>query len=230
MRFLVFSFFISSLFLAAPVSASKCDLLIDPGHGGSDIGTRHLQIIEKDLTLQYAKTLKKILSEQQNLTAILSRQGDTFISPADRSSIGKLSACRLFVSLHFNSHLDEQASGIEIYYHQAGYQQRKTQMGHADFLEIVQELKQKAYDQRSKSFAQFLSQNLGGDLGPIRVSRQTLGALQNQTRPAVLIELGYLSNPSDRQKILNPQYQGHIMERLASVLSSYLSQHPSVKN
>ncbi len=156
-------------------------VVLDPGHGGKDSITRGAGILEKDLVLRIATAIKAYL-EERGINVILTRDNDTFISIDDRTDFKG----DVFISLHCNSVADsigpsvrEMIKGLEIYTDKS--------MTSGRLVEKSRKL--------SKNFLLGLS-NLGGL--PIRAAKQKqLAVLRENKCPAVLIELGYLSNKED---------------------------------
>ncbi|MBW2648994.1 MAG: N-acetylmuramoyl-L-alanine amidase, partial [Deltaproteobacteria bacterium] len=106
------------MLLIFPVSAgaAKYVVVIDPGHGGSDMGvTLSRSVHEKDVTLAVARLVKKSLSGVNNIRIRLTRLDDRDVSMANRKKLVERSNADLFISLHVNAGFGQNAEGYEIY-------------------------------------------------------------------------------------------------------------------
>lgn len=175
------------------------DLIIalDAGHGGNDGGTYSGDILEKDITLAVTEYMKELL-EQRGATVIMTRTTDEYISLDERANMANQSAAELFVSIHCNSYEDDASiKGLECYY------------------------------QKDSAEGKKLAENITGAL-EVRGSIESRGAkpenyyvLKHTRIPAVLIELGYLSNRSECQQLVSEEYQQKLAEELVeSILQS----------
>lgn len=90
-------------------------VVIDPGHGGADPGTHSFGLTEKELTLDLAKRLEKVL-QSKGLSTELTRRSDVFVELEDRAAKANATPRTIFVSLHFNGHTDRSISGTETLY------------------------------------------------------------------------------------------------------------------
>lgn len=90
-------------------------VVIDPGHGGKDPGSSAFGLVEKNLTLDLAKRIKRIL-ESKGISAVLTRDGDEFIELEDRAALANSTPGSIFISVHFNGHGDRSISGTETLY------------------------------------------------------------------------------------------------------------------
>ena len=182
---------------AAPIAStadyvSKFCVIIDAGHGGSDGGTVSGKIIEKDINLSVALKLKTIL-EDNNIKVVLTRSSDKNISLAQRTSIANESNADFFISLHCNYYEDDaQIAGLECYYNSP------------DATE-------------SKAYAESIihAVSLSNDVKTRYAKTENYYVLRNTQIPAVLVEMGFLSNYSESQKLLSDDYQEILAQRMA---------------
>lgn len=176
--------------------ANKKLIVIDAGHGGHDVGATHGFHSEKEITSKIAKKIKS-LNTNDNVEIILLRNDDEFKSLADRvDAINNLNA-DLVLSLHVNKNPNETASGIEAFVSEenAKYEDSKA---HAE--ELVSILSTEKIKSRGVKMAPFM-------------------VLKKSNTAAVALELGFLSNTSDREYLTSDLGQNEI----ASKISSYLS-------
>jgi len=106
---------LGSWIAAASATEAFTHVVIDPGHGGKDPGSSAFGLVEKDLTLDLARRIKKIL-ESKGITTLLTRDSDVFIALEDRAALANSNPGSIFISLHFNGHGDRSISGTETLY------------------------------------------------------------------------------------------------------------------
>ncbi len=211
------------LLSAPPVSFPPTNrvIVIDPGHGGSNLGTRSILDgrFEKEFTLDWAKRLAPLL-ETNGWTVFLTRTNDTDVSLSNRVAFAEAHHADLFVSLHFNSAApDEGKAGLETYcLTPAGIPSTLTR-GYADLWSET--FPNNRFDAENLQFAARLHRALlradGEDDRGIRRAR-FMGVLVGQKRPAVLIEGGYLSNPHEAAKIEDAEFRQKLADAVASAL------------
>lgn len=196
-------------------------LVIDPGHGGENLGARARvpNFLEKEMTLDWARRIERLLAGSAWRVA-LTRTTDADVSLQDRVAFADRAQADLFISLHFNSMPNGAAeAGIETYC--------LTPQGMASHLLREYE------DDQTKAHAnnQFDAENLllacdlhrallkktgARDRGVRRARFMTV--LREQNRPAVLLEGGYLSNPEEARAIGSAQYRQKLAEAVAEAL------------
>jgi N-acetylmuramoyl-L-alanine amidase len=198
-------------------------IVIDPGHGGSNHGTRSpvLPLIEKDLTLDWARRLGPLL-QQQGWQVILTRTNDVDLSLAERVHVSERWGAHLFVSLHFNSAypLTEHA-GIETFCLTPTGMPSTLTRNYED--DLAHSLPNNQHDHDNLHFAfRFHHALVQDSKAPDRGVRRArfMGVLRNQKCPAVLIEAGYLSNPDEAQLIATPEYRQRLAESVARALAN----------
>jgi N-acetylmuramoyl-L-alanine amidase len=193
-------------------------IVIDPGHGGSDTGTRSLAppAVEKHYTLDWALRLRPLL-EARGWKVILTRMSDFDVSLLDRVNIAERAGAALFLSLHFNSGAsNRELAGIETYCLTPTGMPSHLVRGYED--DLRQTFPNNAYDEENLMLAVRLHRSLlrhtgAADRGLRRA--RFMGVLRGQDRPAVLIEAGYLSNPHEARKISTAEYRQLLAEAVA---------------
>src|SRR5215475_15787675 len=90
-------------------------VVLDPGHGGQDSGAMCGGVMEKDLTLDVARRVDRLL-DSQGIATLMTRLGDTYVSLADRAAVGNRVKDSIFISIHFNEDNKPVATGVETYY------------------------------------------------------------------------------------------------------------------
>ncbi len=196
-------------------------IVIDPGHGGTDPGTVANGQYEKTWTLSVATALAKELRDR-GWPVELTRETDVFVPLSDRSTLANQKKRLAFVSLHFNAGGPE-ASGIETYY---AWPRHPEAMARLDAL-LSTPQDQMLVDDRARLLAEALqlrtcqatgAKNRGVHNDPSHsVTRRTIC-------PAVLIELGFLSNPAECRAIQTTAYREKMVQGLANGLEYWLQQ------
>jgi N-acetylmuramoyl-L-alanine amidase len=201
----------------APSVPSR-SIVIDPGHGGRDVGTRSVfdGTYEKEYTLDWALRLGRLLTAK-GWTVHLTRTNDAFVSLSDRVGSAEKTQAALFLSLHFNSGLpNKELAGLETYcMTPAGVPSSLVRNFEDDPRQVYPN---NTFDDQNLQFALGLHRALLQAAGaPDRGVRRArfMGVLRAQNRPAVLIEAGYLTNPGEARKIASPAYRQTLAEALA---------------
>ena len=184
---------------------TKRSIFLDPGHGGSDPGAVSGGVREKDLTLSvYNKVSSKLAS--LGYTVLTSRNVDKDVDLVERAEQANNVNADMLLSIHFNAGGRGVARGIETYYYQSQADRvpkiNKENHNNAERLE------------RSRKLANKVQQNLlyqtgANDRG---VKRASFTVLRETSIPSILVELGFIDNPEERNKIKTNEYQ----ERLAN--------------
>jgi N-acetylmuramoyl-L-alanine amidase len=197
-------------------------IVIDPGHGGSNVGTHSVLDgrFEKEFTLDLAKRLKPLL-ESEGWTVYLTRDSDVFVTNSDRYVFANERQADVFISLHFNSAApDTTQAGLETYcLPPVGTPSSISRGNYSD--PWTQSFPNNSFDAQNLRLAVRIHTNLLHAMGmPDRGVRRArfLTVLQGQLRPAILIEAGYLSNPHEASLIENNNYRQKLAETLAAAL------------
>lgn len=167
-------------------------IVIDPGHGGKDPGATGGGVQEKAVVLNVSKKIAAFL-EAKGCTVMLTRETDVFIELSDRARMANAAKADLFVSIHCNSvGSNARVSGMEVYhYTRASEAAKRAARVIYDHLLPVCGLR-------------------GRGIKP-----QDFAVLRETAMPAVLVELGFISNPSDCRKLINFAWQERAAEAIA---------------
>ena len=200
-----------------PVKLGMKTIMIDAGHGGSDPGAINGAHKEKVYTLQIAKRLQTQL-EKLGFRVIMTRTGDTYPTLQERAALCKKYKPDLFLSIHCNSSTNKTPAGIETY--------RAVPVGGTETKgSKVKTEKQSAneFDANNSRLAYEIQKGmLAATGGTDRGTRhQAIYVTGNATCPAVLVEVGYLSNEAEVRKIASPDYQNKIVSGILAGLAGY---------
>ncbi len=196
-------------------------IVLDPGHGGSNLGTRSATDgrYEKDFTLDWARRLTPLL-EQNGWRVFLTRTNDAEMSLLERTEFADACEADLFLSLHFNaSGGSSEPAGVESYCLTPTGMPSSVTRGYADDVRAV--YPNNAFDAANLLYAVRLQRAMltvsgTADRGVRRARYQSV--LCGQNRPAVLIEGGYLSNPAEARRVADPAYRQKLAEAIANAL------------
>ncbi|MCQ8259932.1 GBS Bsp-like repeat-containing protein [Streptococcus suis] len=185
---------------------------LDPGHGGIDSGASYGGVHEKNLALSVANKLKDTLL-QRGINVLMTRNADYNVDfLTERSRMANESNADLFVSIHFNASGAgvTTAKGIETYWYQPydAYPSKINQAKHADPVRLAE----------SEILANKVQSNLISETGAVDrgILRRTFAVLRETAIPAILVELGYMDNPSELQTIKQSSYHDKLAAGLAN--------------
>ncbi|WP_455446283.1 GBS Bsp-like repeat-containing protein [Streptococcus salivarius] len=194
---------------------------LDAGHGGYDPGASYFGISEKSLTLAIQSRVKAKL-EAEGYQVVTTRTNDTYVDLTDRSRAANASESDIFVSIHINASGSSVAQGIETYYYQpyAEYPSRINATYHANPTRLSM----------SDTLANAIQSSLINATGTQNqgVKRQTFAVLRETTAPAVLLELGFLSNPQEAARLNTSAYQETLANAIVAGIKSYYEKESKV--
>ena len=192
-------------------------IFLDPGHGGRDPGAFYYNIAEKDLNMQIYKKLRKEL-EGLGYTVLTSRESDVYVDfVTERSKMVNKTNSDMFISIHFNatSSSASNISGIQTYsYEQNPDYPTKINSQWHNHPDRISESNRLAAAIHSSLLAETGAKNAGLLHGSFAVLRET-------NKPAVLLELGYMSNFDENQRIRNDAYQNKLVKGIVKGIQQY---------
>jgi N-acetylmuramoyl-L-alanine amidase len=216
-------------------------IVIDPGHGGHDTGTIGPSgLMEKDLCLDVALRLGKIIQQRlPSAEVVFTRNDDTFIPLERRTEIANEAKADLFVSVHANSSQDHQARGIETYYlnftgssdamEVASRENALSENGVHDLQDIVAKIARNEKIEESRDLATMIQDSLSKRMENINRGERNRGVrkapfvvLIGADMPSVLAEISFLSNPSDEKWLKNPENRQRVADGLYHGIETYL--------
>jgi N-acetylmuramoyl-L-alanine amidase len=223
----------------APALPLKRTIVIDAGHGGHDPGARGAQGFEKEVNLAAAQALKERLERSGRYRVVLTRDEDVYIALADRVRIAQRSGADLFISLHSDSGPNPEVRGASVYTLSDKASLRATRFvsrddwymkasltGDRSVRDILFDLTQRATKNRSASFAETLVSHIEGRAPLLRRSHRDAGfmVLLAPEVPAVLLEMGFVSNPEDEAMLRDPAQRGQLMAAVADSIDDYFNE------
>jgi N-acetylmuramoyl-L-alanine amidase len=224
-------------FTVAPRSSIRT-IVIDPGHGGEDSGVKGPGgSLEKNVVLAIARRVKATIESRLGIRVLLTRDDDGPVDADGRAAIANNNKADLLISLHANGSPRPDTKGTWIYYlslDRAGEDAlRQSQVdrevlpvyggGSREFALVSWELAQAAHVQSSAAFAGLMDKKLreSANLQTVSVDKAGLRALAGANMPAVLIELGYLSNGDEEKRLGSSDFQSNIAQATAEAVIAF---------
>ena len=194
-------------------------VVLDPGHGGQDSGAMCGGVLEKDLSLDVARRIDRLLNSE-GIATLMTRVGDTYVSLADRAAFANRARKPIFVSIHFNEDNQPVASGVETYY--AAHQITPGSFL-ASWLPFVWRPFSDSANPESQNLAGLIQEALVARTRSIDRGTQArqFFVIANVTSPAVLIEGGFLTNKEDISKLATEDYRDQIAAAVADGILRY---------
>jgi N-acetylmuramoyl-L-alanine amidase len=238
--------------VAAPAADANGDprplVVLDPGHGGIDTGTRAPSgELEKDIVLSFAQLLRQRLEKSGKLRVMMTRSDDTFIELAERVHIARNAGASLFVSIHadFLARREGDAEGATIYTlsetatdseaaHLAEKENRADVIAGVDLKTEPDDVAGILIDlaqRETKSYSLQFAHKLIGQLhGVARLHKNPLKSagfrvLRAPDIPSALIELGYVSNKQDLQSLMSDAWRTKTADAVAQAIEVYFTTH-----
>lgn len=175
-------------------------VVLDAGHGGNDGGTYYRNVIEKDVNLAVTMCLKDAL-EEKDVEVVLTRSTDEYLSLEERTVIANRTSADLFISIHCNYYENSPSvDGIDCYYYP------KSEEGELCADKIVEALEENGgFEVRGAKAEEFY-------------------VTENTNMTALLVEVGFLSNPTDRKNLTNVSYQEMLAEEMAKGILAFFEE------
>jgi N-acetylmuramoyl-L-alanine amidase len=232
-------------FLSAPVKPIKTALplkkviVIDAGHGGKDPGARGKAGNEKDVTLAAARALKSQLLKTGRYKVVMTRDTDVYVDHGVRVQIARRADADLFISLHADSGSDAGLRGASVYTLADRATGRSAKFVSKDdwFMQaggpadngvstILLDLTQRMTRNRSATFAEVLLTRVSDHQPLLRRSHREAGlaVLLAPDVPAVLLEMGFITNADDEAVLRDPDRRTRLMGGVADAIDDYFGQ------
>jgi N-acetylmuramoyl-L-alanine amidase len=229
-----------SVSLARQLGLNVKRIVIDPGHGGKDPGCFfNGGIKEKDLVLTLAKILAQKVEEELDCEVLLTREKDVFIPLEKRIAFANMHKADLFVSLHINAHRQADVHGLETYFLNMATDERAvlvaarenatSEKSISDLQTILNDLMLNTKISESSKLAYEVQKGIMGNVGKKYDDVKDLGVKQapfyvliGAEMPAVLVETGFVTNPSERKRLLSKKYLEVMADGIVAGLEGYI--------
>lgn len=222
-------------------------ICIDAGHGGNDMGSVGKSgLLEKDVTLKISQKLKHIIEGRLGLRVVMTRGKDSEVSLNSRVAIANNQKAQLFVSIHINSSYRKSARGTATYYvslkatDQESYElaqkenrsdnQTEEPVENDALKMILWNMAQTDYIRESSKLAESIqnecnslmnTRNRGVKQAPFRV-------LMRAAMPAVLVEVAFISNPTEEQKLKNEEFLDRVALAIYNGIAKFIRYHDQI--
>jgi N-acetylmuramoyl-L-alanine amidase len=222
-------------------------IVVDAGHGGHDTGTIGPNgLMEKELVLDVALRLGRLLETRLGADVIFTRDDDTFIPLETRTAIANEKQADLFISIHANSSHDPSARGVETYYlnftsnpdalEVAARENAVSEKSIFELQDLVKKITLKEKIEESRELATDVQQSLYSGLATRHMTLRDRGVkkapfvvLIGANMPSILAEISFVSNPTDAAKLEASGYREKIAESLYKGIANYAGGLSGVK-
>ncbi len=229
---------------AAPLAPPPL-IVIDPGHGGAQKGAiGACDVEEKSVTLAISIQLARLLHTSGRARVLLTRTTDTTLELSERTRLANKAQARLFISIHANASSSPDHHGVETYFlSRTSSNKRAAQTAHRenenaqpqngkavhnlDF--ILKQLHHNADHRESQALAVHLEKSLQYSLEARGrgVLQAPFIVLVEAQMPAVLVEVGFLTNPKECERLTQNKYQAKVAHALSTAILSHLARRPA---
>ena len=227
--------------IAAPRPAMQT-IVIDPGHGGDDIGSRGAGgLAEKDVTLDIARRLRALIETRLGIHVVETREDDRAVAIDQRAAIANNNKADLFISLHANAALSPKPAGAEVYHLRADREidavRREAESGAVALpvlgggtrtVNVIRwDLAQARHVEASAMFASMLGATLTGrvPMATHPVQQASLRVLEGVDMPAALIEVAYLTNPTQEKLAGSDSFKDTVAQAVFDSIMMFRATH-----
>lgn len=225
--------------LTATTRAALQTIVIDPGHGGEDVGVRGAGgVEEKQITLDVARRLRGLIENRLGIRVVLTREDDRDVSLDERAALANNSKADLFLSLHANAALAPGVSGAEVFHAQLDRESEDALRsadeavalpvlgGGSRKIDVIRwDLAQARHVNASGMFAGMLEEDLRAHvaMGPRPLQEGPLRVLMGADMPAALVEMAYLTNPDQAAAAKTEAYQTSVTQGIYDAVLRFRS-------
>jgi len=208
--------------VAAQLHPSFVTVVLDPGHGGKDDGAKGNGLVEKELSLDVALRVEKILN-LFNFPTVLTRRDDTFVSLPERAAIANNLDNDIFVSIHFNHAAVSTSTGVETFY----ASEKVAPEAAWTWIGFFNKPDPNVSDS-GETLAGFIQASLVIRTDAVNrgIKGRPLYVVRHTRCPAVLVEGGFINNPLEAQMISNADYRERLARAIAEGIMSYQKTRP----
>ncbi len=213
-------------------------VVLDPGHGGGSRGTEApLGLVEKEVTLDIARRLRRLL-EEASYEVVMTRDADVSVALAERAELANTESGDIFVSIHVNWFENQRSRGVETYYlgptddpylnELAARENRDSGIPLAEFRNMLERVYADIRQEESRRLASAVQGALHHSLSSLSpaiqdrgVKTAPFGVLVRTEMPAILAEVSCLSNEAEARRLVQPAYREYIAEAIFDGLRTY---------
>jgi len=224
--------------LDLPPAGGLRAIVIDPGHGGDETGAKGPQgILEKNITLAVARRLKAALEGRLGVRVLLTREGDQTVPLDQRAALANNNKADLFLSLHANASFRTTVAGAGVFFlslseygdeaQEAARAESETLPvlggGNRDIEVVLWDMAQARHIEQSAAFARSIEAALRErvPMSPHSLQQAGFRVLVGANMPAVLVEMGFLTNPQQEQRLASDDYQNALVQALVDGIVRY---------
>lgn len=187
-------------------------IIIDPGHGGYDVGAQGKRgLNEKDINLDISKRVRTKLLEN-GINVVMTRSRDVFVTLWERANMTRQYKADLFVSIHSNAARSKSINGTEIFF----FGTPNSKLNGSNYKKNLTKSFKFAYQVKNHLKSELKNNTRG-------VKNARYFVLRNAMIPAVLIEVGFISNPWEENKLIRSSYREQIAKAIAQSILDYQS-------
>jgi N-acetylmuramoyl-L-alanine amidase len=226
-----------------PSSRGIRTIVIDPGHGGLEVGAKgKFGALEKDVTLAISQKLKAVIEKNLAFHVELTRDKDIDVSLEDRASIANNNRAELFISIHANSSYRRNANGSETFFlslnatdeearrlaylenNAADLDRPIDDESKDEIMMILWDMAQSAYLKQSQRLAEIIQDELNSLLGTKDrgIKQAPFKVLTGVACPAVLVEVAFISNPQEEGELIREDFQQNVAQAVYRGLVRYI--------
>jgi N-acetylmuramoyl-L-alanine amidase len=219
-------------------------IVIDPGHGGHDAGASGPNgLQEKDVVLDVARRVARLAEDGLGVKVMMTRTADTFVPLRNRTQFANKHRADLFVSIHANAHAQSVSEGVEVFFLSSeasdkesrqlaaienGVIQLENQGPKGDLLKaILWDLVQSEFQRESSHLAETVLDSMTKSLRlvPRGVKQAGFFVLGGATMPAILVEIGFLTNRKEEKKLGSAEHREAVARAIYAGLADYRRRH-----
>lgn len=236
---------------AAPKRNRNVLVAIDAGHGGEDPGAiGHGKVYEKQVVLSIAREIERLIDGAEGFEAFLVRDGDYYIALPDRTRIAREQRADLFVSIHADAFKSSEVTGASVYTLSnkgATSEQARWLADRENASDLIGGVGSVSLDDKDPLLAKVLwelsmdaslasslaaAESVADELGRVtklhkrRIEQAGFVVLKSPDMPSILVETGYLSNPSEAKRLSQREHQRKIAKAVSAGIQAYLKAEP----
>ncbi len=230
--------------LSLPAAARRVKtIVLDPGHGGLETGAKGPRgTLEKDVNLAISLKLKEIIERRLALRVVLTRDQDIDISLENRAAVANNNRADLFISIHANGAFRPKARGSETYFlslrasdeearrlaylenNSPEFEKKIEEESQDQIMMILWDMAQSAFLKQSSQLAEFIQTELNNLLETANrgVKQAPFKVLTGVACPAVLVEVAFISNPEEEEKLRDENFQWSVAQAIYQGIINYL--------